>query len=62
MAFKLLVEVTDDGKLNVEHEGQIDPAMLMGSLEIIKHSILLTMDAGAVMEENEPAPEGEENK
>ena len=47
MAFKLLVEVTEDGVLNVEHEGQIDPVILLGSLRTLEHNVLTTVDAMA---------------
>jgi hypothetical protein len=70
MAFKLLVEVTEDGALNVNHEGQIDPVILIGALRTLEHNILMTVDALAAEaamnalggQENEEAPEGVEGQ
>lgn len=45
MAFKLLVEVTDEGVLNVNHEGQIEPIVLLGALRTLEHNVLMTVDA-----------------
>ena len=53
MAFKLIVEVEEDGTLNVNHDGQIDPVVLLGSLRMLEHNILTTVDvlaAQAAME------------
>jgi len=60
MAFKLLVEVTEEGVLNVNHEGQIEPIILIGALRTLEHNILMTVDAMAA-EAAMGALSGEEN-
>ena len=69
MAFKLLIEVTEEGALDVSHDGQIEPIVLLGALRTLEHNVLTTMDAMAAQglmeslggEENagDPAPGGE---
>lgn len=44
MAFKLMIDISDDGSLDISHEGQIDPIILLGSLKTVEHSVLCTMD------------------
>jgi hypothetical protein len=41
MAFKLTIDIGDDGQLSTTHEGQIDPVFFLGCLESIKHSLLM---------------------
>lgn len=61
MAFKLLVEVTDEGVLNVNHEGQIEPTILVGAIEMLKHSVLTTVDVMQAQQAME-ALGGEQNE
>ena len=59
MAFKLLIEVTEEGALDVSHDGQIEPIVLLGALRTLEHNVLTTMDAMAaqgLMEAVEAAP------
>ena len=49
MAFKLSLEINDDGSTKVDFDGNVNHIVLLGVLESVKHSVLLTADnmAGA---------------
>lgn len=61
MAFKLLIEITNDGAIDVSHEGNIDPIILLGAIRSFEHNVLMTIDAQNFLAAQE-APDGAENK
>ena len=40
--FKLVIEIDDDGSVNLSNEGKMSPIIILGALRRIEHDLLMT--------------------
>jgi hypothetical protein len=44
MSFKLTLDISDEGEVNMDFDGNVNHMVLIGALENIKHSIMRTVE------------------
>lgn len=60
MAFRLLIEIDENQQVKVEHEGQIDPIALLGTIRMLEYDILTAARSPFDIQEVATEEEGDE--